>query len=115
MWPAQAVSISGNKIMLPMGRGWQSIVLYRPAWLTGKAVCKIDWNRTGYELQARVPAKAKETVTADVHASVDFGQVHQCAVTTNTGQAPIASGRGIHLEKQRASKIHGSIAARQAL
>ena len=30
LWPAQAMSIDGNKIVLPMGRGRKSIVLDRP-------------------------------------------------------------------------------------
>ena len=35
-------------------------------------------------------------------------------MTTNTGKGLIVSGRGIRAEKQRTSKMHGSIAARQA-
>jgi putative transposase len=53
-------------------------------------------------------------VAGDVHATIDLGQIHQCAITTSTGQGLIVSGRGIRTEKQRASKMHGSIAARQA-
>ena len=53
-------------------------------------------------------------VAGDVHATIDLGQIHQCAVTTNTGQGLIVSGRGIRAEKQRASKMHGSIASKQA-
>jgi putative transposase len=68
----------------------------------------------GYELHISIPAKAKEPVTGDVHATVDLGQIHQCAVTTSTGQGLIVSGRGIRAEKQRATKMHGSIAAKQA-
>jgi putative transposase len=114
LWPAQAMSIDGNKIVLPMGRGRKSIVLDRPDWLAGKAACKLVWNRMGYELHVSVPAKAREPVAGDVHATIDLGQIHQCAVTTNTGQGLIVSGRGIRAEKQRTSKMHGSIAARQA-
>jgi putative transposase len=114
LWPAQAMSIDGNKILLPMGRGRKSIVLNRPEWLTEKAACKLVWNRMDYELHVSMPAKAKEPVAGDVHATIDLGQIHQCAVTTSSGQGLIVSGRGIRAEKQRASKMHGSIAAKQA-
>lgn len=114
LWPAQAMSINGNKTVLPMGRGRKSIVLDRPEWLTEKAGCKIVWNRMGYELHVSMPAKAKEPVAGDVHATINLGQIHQCAVTTNTGEGLIVSGRGIRAEKQRASKMHGSIAVKQA-
>lgn len=45
MWPAQAVALSGDRIVLPMGRGRNSVVLKRPDWLTKPAACKIVWNR----------------------------------------------------------------------
>jgi putative transposase len=114
LWPAQAMAIDGNKIVLPMGRGRKSIVLDRPEWLTEKAACRIVWNRMGYELHVCRPAKAREPVAGDVHATVDLGQIHHCAVTTSAGQGLIVSGRGMRSEKQRASKMHGSIAAKQA-
>jgi putative transposase len=68
----------------------------------------------GYELPMSVPAKAGESVGGDVHATIDYGQIHQCEVTTNMGQGLIVSGRGMRAEKQRASKMHGSIATNQA-
>ena len=56
LWPAQAMSISGNRIVLPMGRGRKSIVLDRPEWLTEQSACKIVWNRMCYELHVSTPA-----------------------------------------------------------
>lgn len=66
LWPAQAMAIDGNKIVLPMGRGRKSIVLDRPEWLTEKAACRIVWNRMGYELHVCRPAKAREPVAGDM-------------------------------------------------
>lgn len=114
MWPAQAMCIKGNKVILPMGRGRASLVLDRPDWLTEKAACKLVWNRTGYELHITVETQVYAIAEGDVHATADLGQIHQCAVTTNTGKGLIVSGRGIRAEKQRASKMHGSLAAKMA-
>lgn len=113
-WPAQAMCIKGNKVILPMGRGRASLVLDRPDWLSEKAACKLVWNRTGYELHITVETPVEENVEGDIHATIDLGQIHQCAVTTNTGKGLIVSGRGIRAEKQRASKMHGSLAAKMA-
>ncbi|WP_194726599.1 transposase [Noviherbaspirillum malthae] len=61
-----------------------------------------------------IETPVEENVEGDVHATVDLGQIHQCTVTTTTGKGLIVSGRGIRAEKQRASKMHGSLAAKMA-
>jgi putative transposase len=113
-WPAQAMSINGARIILPMGRGRSSIVLPRPEWLTAPAACKLIWNRIGYELHVTVETPKLEAITIGAQATVDLGQIHQCAVTTNTGQGLIVSGRGIRSEKRRLNQMHGSLAAKMA-
>jgi putative transposase len=45
---------------------------------------------------------------------VDLGQIHQCAVTTDTGKGLIVSGRGIRSEKRRLNQMHGSLATKLA-
>jgi putative transposase len=108
-WPAQAMSIEKDTIILPMGRGRGSIVLSRPAWMTQPTACKIIWNRTGYELHATID-NVVDPCPGDVQATVDLGQIHQCAVTTSTGRGLIVSGRGIRAEKQRMNQMHGALA-----
>ncbi|MHB1701922.1 MAG: RNA-guided endonuclease InsQ/TnpB family protein [Acidobacteriaceae bacterium] len=113
LWPTQAMALSGDKVILPMGRGRASIVLRRPEWLTAPAACKIVWNRVEYEWHI-VAATAVAQATGDAQATVDLGQIHQCAVTTSTGAGLIVSGRGIRDEKRRTTRMHGSIAEKQS-
>jgi putative transposase len=113
-WPAQAMALDGNRIILPMGRGRTSIVLARPDWLTEPAACKIVWNRTGYELHVCVVAAIQTALVEGAQATVDLGQIHQCAATTNTGQGLIVSGRSIRSEKRRLSQMHGFLASKMA-
>lgn len=113
-WPAQAMSIEGGRIILPMGRGRKSVVVPRPDWLTKPSACKIVWNRIGYELHVAVETAIQPPLETGTQATVDLGQIHQCAVTTNTGQALIVSGRGIRSEKRRMNQMHGSLAAKMS-
>lgn len=112
MWPAQAMALDGKRIVLPMGRGRESIVLPRPEWLAQPSACKIVWNRIGYELHVTVGTEIEAAMAAGAQATVDLGQIHQCAVTTSTGRGLIVSGRGIRAEKRRLNQMHGSIAAK---
>lgn len=112
-WPAQAMALSGDRIILPMGRGRKSIVLPRPDWLAAPCGCKLVWNRAGYELHVTVEAQV-EPVLGAARATADLGQVHQCAVTTSTGKALIVSGRGIRSEQRRLHQMHGSLARKMA-
>ena len=41
-----------------------------------------------------------ETVSEQVQATVDLGEIHQAAVTTNTGVALVVSGRGMLATRQ---------------
>lgn len=113
-WPAQAMCLKGDRIILPMGRNRQSIVLKRPEWLTEPSACKIVWNGVHNELHITVDTAVKAECIDGAHAAVDLGQIHQCAVTTNTGKGLIVSGRGIRAEKQRMNKMHGALAKLQS-
>jgi putative transposase len=114
LWPAQAMALEGNRIILPMGRGRKSILLPRPEWLTQPAGCKMIWNRIGYELHVTAEVEIAEPSKKNVNATVDLGQIHQCAVTTDTGKGLIVSGRGIRSEKRRLNQMHGSLATKLA-
>lgn len=109
MWPAQAMTVSEKHIVLPMGRGRKSVVLPRPEWLTEKSAAKIVWNGCGYELHVTVENE-QQGATGSGRGTIDLGQIHQCAVTTDNGKALIVSGRGIRSEKRRLNKMHRDLA-----
>jgi putative transposase len=114
MWPAQAVVVYEKKIVLPMGRGRKSIVLPRPpAMPDSGAAARIVWNGIGYELHWTLAAEEKPQVVSEVQATVDLGQIHQAAVSTNTGKALIVSGREIRSEKRGTNMMHGRMARKQ--
>lgn len=113
MWPEQAVCHEKNRIVLPMGRGRRSLVL--PVYIDEKVgACKIVWNN-GYELHT-VIEKESSTYVGDqsIHATVDLGEIHQAAVSTNTGKSIVVSGRGIRSLKRLKSKSLGAIARKRS-
>ena len=110
-WPAQAVSVERGRIVLPMGRGRASLVfkLDLPEHLGG---CKLVW-KDGYELHVSVPAAPAPAAPGAVQATVDLGEIHQAAVTTNTGAALVVSGRGIRSLKRRHQMALGQLARKR--
>ncbi len=110
-WPAQAVSQERGRIVLPMGRGRPSLVfkLELPEQIGS---CKLVW-KDGYELHVSVPAGPAATARGQVLATVDLGEIHQAAVTTNTGPALVVSGRGIRSLKRRHHMALGQLARKR--
>ena len=109
LWPAQAMCIEGNKVILPMGRGRTSIVLDRPEWLIEKAPSKILWNESGYEWHITTSESDCQMKAEGINATVDLGQIHLGAVVAENGEGLIVSGRGIRSEKRHLNKIHGKL------
>ncbi len=63
------------------------------------------WNCC-YELHVCVEISQAENAPGNVHATVDLGEIHLASVTTNTGKAMIATGRGIRsLKRQRIMQV----------
>jgi putative transposase len=111
-WPMQAVSKENGRVVLPMGRGRKSLVLPLNLPKTSRS-CTLVWNN-GYELHVCVEVEQRETAPGNVHATVDLGEIHLAAVTTNTGKAMIVTGRGIRsLKRQRTMQLR-SITKKQA-
>ena len=110
-WPAQAVSVERGRIVLPMGRGRASLVfkLDVPEHIGG---CKLVW-KDGYELHVSVPAASTLEAPGAVQATVDLGEIHQAAVTTNTGAALVVSGRGIRSLKRWHQMALGQLARKR--
>ncbi len=112
MWPAQAISREQGHVVLPMGRGRKSIVLPIDL-LENSGACTLVWNK-GFELHVCVEREQVRHAPGDNHATVDLGEIHLAAVTTNTGKAMIVTGRGIRtLKRQRTMQLR-SITKKQS-
>jgi putative transposase len=101
-WPAQAVSRERGRVVLPMGKGRKSVVLPLDLPENSRS-CTLVWNN-GFELHVCVEIPTPSNVPGDVHATVDLGEIHLAAVTTNTGKALIVTGRGIRTLKRERTK-----------
>jgi len=111
-WPAQAVCKQKGRVILPMGKGRESLIL--PVDLPENAgACTLVWNR-GYALHVCIEVPAAKEAPGTVQATVDLGEIHLAAVTTNTGAALIVTGRGIRSLKRQRSKQLGLLAKKQS-
>ena len=112
MWPAQAVCKEPGRVILPMGKGRPSLVL--PIDLpAASGACTLVWNH-GFELHVCVQVPQAEQTPGSVHATVDLGEIHLAALTTDTGKAMIVTGRGIRSLKRQRNQRLGKIAKKQA-
>lgn len=110
-WPAQAISRERGRVVLPMGRGRPALVFHvdLPEDI---GACKLVWN-DGYELHVAVPALCADAAPGPAQATVDLGEIHQAAVTTNAGAALVISGRGIRTLKRRHNIALGQLAKKR--
>jgi putative transposase len=70
--------------------------------------------KDGYELHVSVPSTPAEEGPGQAQATVDLGEIHLAAVTTNTGAALVVSGRGIRALKRRHHKALGQLAKKRS-
>jgi putative transposase len=116
-WPAQAISRQGKRLILPMGRGRKSFSFHLPDLPEQIGAVSLVW-RGGYELHIVVPtvSEAEAAIPSDspVQGTVDLGEIHQAAVTTNTGQGLIVTGRGIRSLKRQHNKLLGRLSRLQS-
>jgi putative transposase len=111
-WTAQAVSREKGRVVLPMGKGRRSLVL--PLDLPEEAgACTLVWNR-GFELHVCVEVPQAKEAPGTAQATVDLGEIHLAAVTTNTGAALIVTGRGIRSLKRQRNRQLGQLAKKQS-
>src|SRR5581483_9382877 len=111
-WPAQAVCKEHGRVVLPMGRGRTSLIL--PIDLPeNSGACSLVWNY-GFELHVCVERPQAEEAPGTIQATVDLGEIHLAAVTTNTGAAMIVTGRAIRSLKRQRNKQLGKISKKQA-
>lgn len=112
LFPRQAINIRTGRVVLPMGRGRQSIVL-KLNLPENSGGCKLVWN-DGYELHVSVETEIAASTPGTNKATVDLGEIHQAAVATNTGAGLIVSGRGIRTLKRQRHKALGQIAKKRS-
>jgi putative transposase len=116
-WPAQAVARQGKRLILPMGRGRKSFSFHLPDLPEQIGAVSLVWNG-GYELHLVVPATAEDAASAPedkpAQAAVDLGEIHQAAVTTNTGKGLIVTGRGMRSLKRHANMTLGRLSRLQS-
>jgi putative transposase len=111
-WPAQAVCKQAGRVILPMGRGRASLVLSLDLPETSKSVTLV-WNQ-GFELHVCLEIPQAQQAPGPVQATVDLGEIHLAAVTTNTGKGMIVTGRGIRsLKRQRSGQL-GQLTKKQS-
>ena len=111
-WPAQAVCVERGRVVLPMGRGRASLVLHLDL-PENSGACTLVWNR-GFELHVCIEVPQAKHAPGNVRATVDLGEIHLAAVTTNTDAALVVSGRGIRSLKRLRNVRHQQIARKQA-
>jgi putative transposase len=111
-WPAQAVSKEHGRVVLPMGKGRPSLVLSLDL-PENSGACTLIWNG-GYELHVCLEVPQAEEAPGTAQATVDLGEIHLAAVTTNTGKAMIVTGCGIRSLKHQRSKQLGQLARKQS-
>ena len=99
-WTAQSVKYSDGKLTLPMGRGRKSLSFQLTLDFVPGA-CSLVWNR-GFELHIKQEVQIENPQKTQVKATIDLGEIHHSAISTNTGQGLIVTGRGIRsLKRQR--------------
>jgi putative transposase len=94
-----------------MGRGRPSL-MFKLDLSEQIGACKLVW-MDGYELHVSVPSCPAATAPGQAQATVDLGEIHQAAVTTNTGAALVVSGRGIRSLKRRHHMALGQLARKR--
>lgn len=112
LWPAQAVKLKANRVILPMGRGREKLVLNLKL-PPGAGACKLVYTE-GYELHVTYHVPEAEPAHQGHRATVDLGEIHQAAVSTDTDKALVVSGRGIRTLKRERAKSLGELAQKRS-
>ncbi|MDJ0534417.1 MAG: transposase [Xenococcaceae cyanobacterium MO_207.B15] len=112
-WAAQSVKYELGTLTLPMGRGRKSLSFKLDLDFIPGAVSLV-WNR-GFELHIKKEVQLESKKTTGNKATIDLGEIHICAVTTNTGQGLIVSGRGIRSLKRQRNVALAKLSRKQLL
>jgi putative transposase len=111
-WPAQSVKYDQKKLILPMGKGRKALSFkLNLDYIPG--ACSLVWNR-GFELHIKQEVVLAEKRVTGNKATIDLGEIHHSAVTTNTGNGLIVSGRGIRSLKRQRNIALGKLSRKQS-
>jgi putative transposase len=111
-WAAQAVRYESGRLILPMGRGREPIVLKLRIEGAIGAVSLV-WNY-GFEIHVKSEAVFQKGDQTGNKATVDLGEINLGAVTTSDSQAAIVTGRGIRSLKRQRNIATGKIKRKQS-
>lgn len=106
-WAAQSVKYSEGKLTLPMGKSRKSIS-FKIGLDFVPGACSLVWNR-GFELHIKQEAIVEDKKNTVVKATIDLGEIHHSAVTTNTAQGVIVTGRSIRSLKRQRNVVLGKL------
>jgi putative transposase len=90
-----------------MGKGRKSLSFKLDLDFTPGA-CSLVWN-CGFELHIKREVIVEEKKLTGVKATIDLGEIHHSAVTTNTGSGLIVTGRGIRSLKRQRNVVLGKL------
>ncbi len=111
-WAAQSVKYKDGRITLPMGKGRTPFsVKLALDFIPG--ACSLVWNR-GFELHIKQEVVLEDKKNTGKKATIDLGEIHHSAVTTNTGDGLIVSGRGIRSLKRQSNVALAKLARKQS-
>ncbi len=70
--------------------------------------CSLVWNR-GFEIHIKQEVEQENSKNTGIKATIDLGEIHHSAATTNTGRGLIVSGRGIRSLKRQRNVANGKL------
>lgn len=111
-WTAQSVKYNDGKLTLPMGKG-RKYISFKIGLDFVPGACSLVWNR-GFELHIKQEVIVEDKKNTGVKATIDLGEIHHSAVTTNTSQGVIVTGRGIRSLKRQRNVVLGKLSRLQS-
>ena len=111
-WAAQSVKYELGQLTLPMGRGRKPLSFKLDLDCLPGA-CSLVWNR-GFEIHIKQEVQIEEKKNTGTRATIDLGEIHHSAVTTNTGHGLIVSGRGIRSLKRQRNVAKAKLSRKQS-
>lgn len=111
-WAAVAVKYSEGKLTLPMGKARKSLSFKIDLDFVPES-CSLVWNR-GFELHIKQEVVLEDKLVTGNKATIDLGEIHHSAITTNTGNGLIVTGRGIRSLKRQRNVVLGKLSRLQS-
>jgi len=115
-WKEAAIHWQGDgRLLLSNGRKRIPLVIRAPAEFIGADICRVEltWRADHYEVcltidTGKINPPPKEN---GVIAGIDLGEINIAAITIETGQSLVISGRALRSVKQLRNKRHSALTA----